>query len=433
MSVDLATAISLPPEEAVRWFQQKGYTVSWNWQETLQEANARAFTVAKVTSLELLKDTRSALDQALIEGKTERWFQSTLTPVLQKAGWWGEFMSDRADGGQQRVRLGSPARLRLIFRQNLQSAYMAGRWQEQLKLRRERPYLQYVAVMDSRTRPTHAALHGRVFAFDDPIWQTHYPPNGWGCRCRVRQLSEAALKRRGLKVESSDGRLRSRIADAGTDYETGEVTRIEVAGIEVIGRDGSKETFWTDPGFSYNAGSVTFQPNLDRFPEDIARKYVEGAVTGPEFERWFQIWERAVTAERAAKAGLSARAAARSLVRDGRGGMEYPVAVLKQADREALGTDSQTVLLSTPSLVEHLGAHPEISLADYQRVQAMVDDGEVYQQGDERIILLSQQGKLYRASIKVDQERRRLYLLSLFETKPQLADKQVRGALKRVR
>ena len=25
---------------------------------------------------------------------------------------------------------------------------------------------------------------------DDPAWDTMFLPNGWGCKCRVRQLSE---------------------------------------------------------------------------------------------------------------------------------------------------------------------------------------------------------------------------------------------------
>ena len=35
---------------------------------------------------------------------------------------------------------------------------------------------------------------------DDPWWETHYPPNGWGCRCIVQQLAEADLDRYGYEV-----------------------------------------------------------------------------------------------------------------------------------------------------------------------------------------------------------------------------------------
>lgn len=65
------------------------------------------------------------------------------------------------------------------------------------------PYWMYVAVMDPSTRPAHAAMNGRVFRHDDPIWQTHYPPLESGCRCRVRALTERQVRERGLLVEST--------------------------------------------------------------------------------------------------------------------------------------------------------------------------------------------------------------------------------------
>ena len=187
--VDLKEAISLDPEAAIRYFRQKGYTISWNWQETLQEANARAFTVAKMANLELLKTVNEKLDTVISEGKTERWFAKELTPLLQQAGWWGRPLSVGPEGQAQRIQLGSPQRLQLIFRQNVQTAYNAGRWEQMLQNRKSQPLWQYVAVLDQRTRPSHAALNGQVFRWDDPIWSTHYPPNGWNCRCRVRAMS----------------------------------------------------------------------------------------------------------------------------------------------------------------------------------------------------------------------------------------------------
>src|SRR5690625_6100252 len=74
--------------------------------------------------------------------------------------------------------------------------------------------------MDSRTRPSHAALHEKVFPHDDPIWEHIYPPNGFNCRCRVRTLSEDRLKEEGLSADSSKGQLRQEMVEAGDRKST---------------------------------------------------------------------------------------------------------------------------------------------------------------------------------------------------------------------
>ena len=38
---------------------------------------------------------------------------------------------------------------------------------------------------------------GTLLPVDDPWWQTHYPPNGWGCKCWVRQVSRREAERLG--------------------------------------------------------------------------------------------------------------------------------------------------------------------------------------------------------------------------------------------
>ncbi|MFB9086086.1 phage minor head protein [Erwinia tracheiphila] len=63
-----------------------------------------------------------------------------------------------------------------------------------MPVQKTHPYWQYLAILDGNTRKSHAAMHGRVFRFDDPIWDTFYPPNDWGCRCRVRTLTAAQVK-----------------------------------------------------------------------------------------------------------------------------------------------------------------------------------------------------------------------------------------------
>nr|WP_329541208.1 minor capsid protein [Kingella kingae] len=51
------------------------------------------------------------------------------------------------------------------------------------------PYWQYVAINDKRTRETHRKLHGRVYAADDPVWGSFYPPLDFRCRGSVHPIS----------------------------------------------------------------------------------------------------------------------------------------------------------------------------------------------------------------------------------------------------
>lgn len=89
----------------------------------------------------------------------------------------------------------------------MQTAYQTGRDETQLENKKDRPYWQYVEILDSNKRSEHAKLHDLVFPCDDAFGSLFYPPNGWRCRCRVRTLSEDNLKKRGLVVEKSGGKL----------------------------------------------------------------------------------------------------------------------------------------------------------------------------------------------------------------------------------
>ncbi|MDL1913037.1 MAG: hypothetical protein FDW93_00705 [Bergeyella sp.] len=60
------------------------------------------------------------------------------------------------------------------------SAIMASKWDSILG-----DYLEYSAVNDARTRPSHKKLHRFNAPKNHPIWNKIYPPNGWNCRCTV--------------------------------------------------------------------------------------------------------------------------------------------------------------------------------------------------------------------------------------------------------
>ncbi|MGK5081555.1 hypothetical protein [Janthinobacterium sp. HLX7-2] len=111
----------------------------------------------------------------------------------------------------------------------------------------------------------------------------------------------------------------------------------------------------------------------------MARQYVRGALKGPAFGRFF--------------AGQSAES--------------FPVGVLRPQDMQAVGAKTQTVYLSPASLAAHVEKHPEVTLEDYQKIPDILDQGEVYQQGDARLVYLARDGVLYRAALKRTQDGRR--------------------------
>lgn len=274
--VDLAFAFRLPPEQAIAYFASKGFVISWNWFDVLQEMQARAFTVAKATQSNVLSTIHAEMSKALAEGITEREFERRLEPKLRSLGWWGKQEITNDAGAVVDVQLGSPHRLKTIFRNNMNTALSAGRFKQQREMAAERPFWQYITMNDGRVRASHGALHGLVFAADDPIWDSIYPPNGFGCRCRVRTLSQFRLEREGLQVQSSEGKLEKRTVELGTDQQTGEVVNVETTvfrGEDIFGRS---ITFNPDPGWDVNHGASSLwdalgnQPNADGVAPEFA-------------------------------------------------------------------------------------------------------------------------------------------------------------------
>lgn len=247
-TVDLSIAINQAPADAVAYFRAKGFAISDDWQDVWTRAHARAFTVAKAAQMDVLTAIRNEVDAALSQGLTAKQFQANLKPQLEKLGWWGK---QEIDGRE--VQLGSPYRLNTIYRQNLQTAYMAGRYRRMLSRTKTHPYWQYVAIDDGQTRPAHARLRGKVFRFDDPIWDIIYPPNGWGCRCRVRALTEAQVKAMGITVENGEGYIQ-RFDTETVARGTGEVLTVPHARIDLP--DGSSMS--PDLGWAYSPGEAAF-------------------------------------------------------------------------------------------------------------------------------------------------------------------------------
>jgi len=247
----------IPPQEAIKLIKAKGLNLlkSEQWQSVWAETHAGAFTVARSAGYDVLGDIYNAV-LAAQEGKlTFKEFQAQLEPTLQAKGWWGR----RQDG----VMLGSPRRLEITYNTNLRQAEAAGKWARIQALKETRPYLRYVCTIDGKTREEHKAWHGLILPVDHPFWDTHMPPNDWGCRCDVMPLSREQMRRWGWK--ESEGQI---------PFDKTEPWLNEVTGREMMIPQG------VHPAFAHNPGKVAMEVHaaqalgrtLEKLPPEVAAK-----------------------------------------------------------------------------------------------------------------------------------------------------------------
>ena len=301
-NLNMRALLSMEPKLAVDYLKAKGYAITWNWQEALEDAHARAFTVAKVTRMDVLETIRTATVEAIEKGIPEREYINNLRPKLEALGWWGKVKVSNTNGTEQTIQLGSPRRLQTILRTNKITAYHAARYAEQMANADEQPYWQYLAIKDSRTRASHLALHEKVYRYDDPIWDVMYPPNGWNCRCRVRALSQRRLDKMGLEVSQSGGKIKQDWALAGVDKATGEETHAKVYSLTT-----DKGTITTDAGWSNNVGKsavgndiVLIRKILDANNRDLRSQTIQAINNSEARHKAFANWVMANLGRRGA-------------------------------------------------------------------------------------------------------------------------------------
>lgn len=81
----------------------------------------------------------------------------------------------------------------------MRTARAAGQWERIQRTKDTHPSLLYQLGPSKEHRPEHVEWHGLLLHVDDPFWREHFPPNGWGCKCWVRQVS----RREAARLEKS--------------------------------------------------------------------------------------------------------------------------------------------------------------------------------------------------------------------------------------
>ncbi len=198
-----SVGFNVPFEEAIAAMEARGIALPAQYYGEFQGIQRQLnFSIAGVASLDQLQAVLDSLTAKLADGQSFKQWQDSVA------------VQD----------LGLPKhRLDNIYRTNIQNAYNRGHWEQFKENEKYQPYLMYDAINDSRTRPSHRALDGIIRRIDDPFWNTHYPANGYRCRCSVVSLSEKQAQAR----SNGDNGLNKKIdtsvikPDKGWDYNCG--------------------------------------------------------------------------------------------------------------------------------------------------------------------------------------------------------------------
>jgi SPP1 gp7 family putative phage head morphogenesis protein len=172
--IEPADNISFSEYEETRWGP------GFPFDQAIDFFRDKSFELAGIAVDDLLDQIKREIDTSLVEGTTLKDFQKSASSIFKKLGYVGV----------------TPWRTETIYRTNMQGAYQAGRYNQ----------MTDQAVLIARpfwaTRLTHAAMHGRIFRNDHPIWAEWYPPNGFNCRCYVMTVSARQVAANNWNVET---------------------------------------------------------------------------------------------------------------------------------------------------------------------------------------------------------------------------------------
>lgn len=352
------------PKEVIEYFDRRPSVPTFDWRDLAPREHALAHTVAKTAGFDVLDDLRQAIRKAVADRIPFEQFRDELIPVLKRKGWWGERKArDPQTGELVKAQLGSPRRLQIMYWANVHSAHAAGEWARIERNKEFLPWLTYASSVSERKRPLHLSWVGTTLRVDDPWWRSHYPPNGWNCKCSVRQVGD----REATRLHTRYGRDAAPAIDERPwlNKRTG-ATEMVPAGI--------------DPGWQTNAGltrdralSKQLQGALDRMPA-TARDNAVGMLRGHPVMDY-------VLASNAPDT-FSVVAA----------GLPEPV-------RQALGARSSIVRLSGFS-ARHVYKHPEMTAELVRQATRIVEEGEAFRDGRTAVFFGEIEGALYRVVVK---------------------------------
>ncbi len=176
------------PEAAVDWFRDLVALTEEELDGLARDARAKSVTISGAVTREQVEAVQGKILEFIEQGRTLAEFQGEFAALWEALG----------------LDPKKPSEVENLFRSEVMRAYGAGRTValRDPDVKDAFPMWQYMAVMDDRVRPEHAALNGVVLPADDPFWNSHTPPWDYQCRCDVVPVSKREIEENGIEPTS---------------------------------------------------------------------------------------------------------------------------------------------------------------------------------------------------------------------------------------
>jgi SPP1 gp7 family putative phage head morphogenesis protein len=202
------------PDEAIKYFKRKLPIPKAVWNSIDGEMKNYAFYVSQLEDTGLINFIKEKMIEALEKGKTFQMFAKELFEVSGTKQFFGY--------------------MKTSFNTNMFNALNYQNGVALLRNVKRFPYWRYSAVMDGKTRESHAAMHGYVARYDDSIWSSWYPPCGFNCRCRITIASQKQFKN-----IDDDFKKRAKAIHPDEGFETSPVENLKGNVIKLLKKKGA--------------------------------------------------------------------------------------------------------------------------------------------------------------------------------------------------
>lgn len=182
-------------KEAVDYFKQKINIPTKRWNSLKGAMHTRAFTVAGAMRADILLDFRNAVDRAIEKGDSLQDFRDNFYKIASK---W-RAADPSFDAKMEKPKYGA-WRSKVIYQTNMLTAAAAAQERQARALPDVFTHAKYACMMLPGSREEHKHWNGTVLPVNDPWWEKHSPPNGFGCLCEKEFISKYEMDRGDEKV-----------------------------------------------------------------------------------------------------------------------------------------------------------------------------------------------------------------------------------------